>query len=119
MRQITYTRQWRPPFNSMCLATFFSIVVALILIVPMACDSPPVPSWIAGSYDVADGDDVVTLVYETAGVETLPLGCILPLPSSFNVSIASGPGAVHHFPPYQFTRGPPSQSTRGSAYPLP
>src|SRR5215467_4694059 len=99
MRRITYRRPRRPSVNSMRLAMFLSIVVALILIVPMALASPPDPSWIAGIYDGADGDDVVTLVYETAGVATLPLGYILPLPSSSNVSLASRLGAVHGFSP--------------------
>src|SRR5215467_1985651 len=111
MRRMTYPRQWGLASSSIRLATFPSIVVTLILIAPIAFASPPDPSWIAGIYDGADGDDVVTLVYETAGVEAVSLGSILPLPRASNVSLASGPGAVHGFPLHQFTRGPPSPST--------
>src|SRR5262252_7439107 len=111
MRRMTYPRQWGLASSSIRLATFPSIVVTLILIAPIAFASPPDPSWIAGIYDGADGDDVVTLVYETAGVEAVSLGSILPLPRASNVSLASGPAAVHGFPLHQFTRGPPSPST--------
>jgi len=69
-----YPRRWKLAFSSMQLATFFSIIAALILIAPIAFASPPDPSWIAGIYDDADGDDVVTLVYETAGIEGVSLG---------------------------------------------
>src|SRR5262249_26830815 len=110
MRRMTYPRQWGLAFSSIRLATFLSIVVTLILIAPIAFASPPDPSWIAGIYDGADGDDVVALVYETAGVEAVSLGSILSLPRASNISLASGPGAVHGFPLHQFTRGPPSPS---------
>src|SRR5262249_3835035 len=92
------------PFSSMRLATFFSIIVALILIAPIAFASPPDPSWIAGVYDGADGDDVVTLVYETAGIEGVSLGSLLALSCASNVSLASGADHVHGFPLYRFTR---------------
>src|SRR5215831_10655851 len=111
MRRMTYPRQWGLAFSSMRLATFPFIVVPLILIAPMAFASPPDPAWIAGIYDGADGDDVVTLVYETAGVAAASLESFLPLPRASTVSLASGPGAVHGFPLHQFTRGPPSPST--------
>jgi len=41
-----------------------SIVVTLILLPAIAFASPPDPSWIAGIYDGADGDDIVSLAYE-------------------------------------------------------
>jgi len=63
---MTYPQQWRRTVSTMRLATVLSIVVPLILITPLAFASPPDPSWIAGIYDGADGDDVVTLLYEIA-----------------------------------------------------
>jgi hypothetical protein len=113
MRQITYLRERRRSSRSMQLAAFLSIVGALILTAPIALASPPDPSWIAGIYDGADGDDVVTLVYETAGVEAVSLGSVLPLPRSSNVSIVSGPRAIRGFAPHQFSRGPPTPSALG------
>ena|SRR5215471_626752 len=68
---------------------------------------PSDPSWVAGIYDGADGDDVVSLIYDTAGVEAVPLGSVLPLRGSFTVLPVSSPGAIHGFPLHQFTRGPP------------
>jgi len=109
-----YPRRWKLAFSSMQLATFFSIIAALILIAPIAFASPPDPAWIAGIYDDADGDDVVTLVYETAGIEGVSLGSVLPLSRASNVSLALGADPVHGFPLYQFTRGPPSPSLSSS-----
>src|SRR5215472_4131976 len=40
-------------------------IVALILLPAIAFASPTDPSWIAGIYDGADGDDIVSLVDDT------------------------------------------------------
>jgi hypothetical protein len=40
-------------------------IVAMILLPAIAFASPPDPSWIAGIYDGADGDDIVSLVDDT------------------------------------------------------
>src|SRR5215470_2482539 len=48
------------------IAAALPIVLALLLLPPLAFASPPDPSWVAGFYDGADGDDVVSLVYETS-----------------------------------------------------
>ena len=95
---------WRAIFPSL------PIVMALVLLPAIAFSSPPDPSWIAGIYDGADGDDVVTSVYETAGVGAAWLGFVLPLSRSSNASLVSGPGTILGFPPQQFTRGPPPLS---------
>src|SRR5262250_843034 len=79
MRRTTYAPQWRLPCSSMRLATFPFSVRMPILILPFALANHPDPSWIAGVYDGADGDDVATLVYETAGVEAVSLGSDLSL----------------------------------------
>ena len=54
------------------ISTFLPIVVALILLPPIAFANPPDPSWIAGIYDGADSDDIETLVYETAATNPNP-----------------------------------------------
>jgi len=63
-------QQMRPaePSHSLrrVVSIFLPIVLALILLPVMAFASPPDPSWIAGIYDGADGDDIVNLVYETS-----------------------------------------------------
>src|SRR5262249_18268357 len=69
--------------------------------------SPPDPSWIAGIYDGADGDDIVSLVYETAGVEAASTGPVPPLPRSSEIPTVSTPSTIHGLPACQFTRGPP------------
>ena len=108
---MTYVRQCKPSCKSMQLVTFLSITVALILIAPIALASPPDPLWVAGIYDGADGDDVVSLVYDTAGVEAVPLGSVLPLLGSSTVVPVSSPGTIHAFPLHQFPRGPPFSSS--------
>lgn len=107
---MTYSRPWKLSSNSMRLATRLSITVALILVAPIALASPPDPSWAAGIYDGADGDDVVSLIYDTAGVEAVTLGSVLPLRGSSTVLPVSSPEAIHGFPLHQFPRGPPFSS---------
>jgi len=55
-------------------------VVALILLPAIAFASPPDPSWIAGIFDGGDGDDIVTLLYETAAADTAVRPHVAPLP---------------------------------------
>jgi len=115
MRSVPCPRQQAAP-TVLCRSTSrvrftpLPVVLALILLPAIAFASPPDPSWIAGIYDGADGDDVVSFVYETAGVRAAWLGSVLPLFRSSNASLVSGPGTIHGFPPHQFTRGPPPPS---------
>ena len=113
MRRIAYSRLSRLPFSLIRIATFLSIVVALILIVPIACASPPDPSWIAGIYDGADGDDIMAFEYEPVagvGVSEQPS---LSSPRLSKRFLVSGPSRnVAGGPAIQFTRGPPSSVTR-------
>ena len=109
MRRITYPLPCRLPFSSMRLATFLFSVVMLILILPFALATHPDPSWIAGVYDGADGDDVVTLVYETAGVEAVSLRSDLSLPCSSIGSSYQDPAlSMACLPRERITRGPPA-----------
>jgi len=72
----------RPPRSiGRAISTVFPIAVILILLPPIAFASPPDPSWIAGIYDGGDGDDIVTLVYETSGSDAPALSHMLPPPS--------------------------------------
>jgi len=69
-----------PHFMRQPPAAFLPIIVALILLPAIAFASPPDPSWIAGIYDGADGDDIVSLVYETAAAHAAERLYIGPLP---------------------------------------
>jgi len=108
MRSGSCPRQEMPPTEpsrSMwrAMATSLPIAAALILLPSIAFASPPDPSWIAGIYDGADGDDIVTLVYETAAsnpamfVHGAPLPCLSDMPPE---SIVRG------FPVDRVTPGP-------------
>ena len=89
-------------------STLLPVVLALILLPAVAFASPPDPSWIAGIYDGADGDDIVSLVYETVGVEAASTGPVPPLPRSSEISIVPSPSTIHGLPACQLTRAPPA-----------
>src|SRR5215813_10242904 len=90
-------------------ATFpsFPVVLVLILLPAIAFASPPDQLWIAGIYDGADGDESVTLVYETAGVEATPTRPVPLLPRSFEILLVSSPSSVHSPAACPSTRAPP------------
>ena len=87
--------------------TSLPVVVALFLLPAIAFASPPDQLWIAGIYDGADGDDIVTLVYETAGVEAATTRPVPLLPRSSEISLVSVPSTIHGLSACQFTRVPP------------
>jgi hypothetical protein len=81
------------------------IVLALILLPTLAFASPPDPSWVAGFYDGADGDEIVSLVYETSAANDTALSHVGPLPCLLEMSLE---GIVCNIPDRHFTRGPRS-----------
>ena len=85
------------------IAAALPIVLALMLLPPLAFASPPDPSWVAGFYDGADGDDVVSLVYETSAANApgpSHVGLLHYLPG------ISPEGIVRSVPGNCFTPGP-------------
>src|SRR5262249_27653178 len=73
------------------ISTSLPIVLTVILLPAIALASPPDPSWIAGIYDSADGDDIVSLVYETSAASApapSPVGPLPCLPGIFLEGIA-------------------------------
>src|SRR5215813_2119027 len=81
------------------------IVLALILLPVIAWAIPVDPSWIAGIYDDADGDDIVSLVSETFAANTAPPSHLGPLPYLLKVSLEDIGRTV---PDRYVTRGPRS-----------
>ena len=68
------------------------VLVALLILVPLAHTSPPDAMWIAGIYDAADYDDVILAA---AAMESLPHeGPILEGPVSLVASIVPAAGAA-------------------------
>src|SRR5215475_15995075 len=63
------------------------IVLALMLLPLLAFASPPDPSWVAGFYDGADGDDIVSLVYETSAANQTVPSHLGPLPCLLAVCV--------------------------------
>ena len=87
------------------IAAALPVVLTLILLPPLAFASPPDPSWVAGFYDGADGDDVVNLIYETSAANQTALSHLDPLPCLLDLYLD---GIVRHVPDRDFTRGPRS-----------
>jgi hypothetical protein len=81
------------------------IVLALILLPVIAFAVPPDPSWIAGIYDGADGDDIVSLIYETSAANTAAPSPLGPLPCLPKMSLED---IGRNVPDRYFTRGPRS-----------
>ena len=102
-------RQLLPPGPShstrRAITASLPIVLALILLPAIAFASPPDPSWVAGIFDGADGDDVVSLVYETSAAHAAALSHLGPLPCLLGISLE---GIVHGVRGRRFTRGPRS-----------
>ena len=82
-----------------------STIVALIVLPVIAFASPPDPSWSVGFYDGADGDDVITLVYEIAAVDLVAPAQVALLRCLREVSLD---GIVRGLPGCCFTLGPRS-----------
>ena len=95
------------PLGSMrrAIATALPIVLALILLPPLAFASPPDPSWVAGFYDGADGDDIVSLVYETSAANAAAPPHLGPLPCMLKIFPE---GIVRNVAASRFTHGPRS-----------
>src|SRR5215472_4056130 len=87
--------------------TSLPVVMVLILLPAIAFASPPDQLWIAGIYDGADGDESVTLVYETAGVEATPTRSVPLLTRSSEILLVSSPSSAHSPAACPSTRGPP------------
>jgi len=110
MRSGSRPRPQTPPtFPYRCTnrvsCTLLPVLLALILLPAIAFASPPDPSWIAGIYDGADGDDIVSLVYETSAAnQTVPLH-LGPLPCLLAVCVD---GIARYVPDGHFIRGPRS-----------
>ena len=81
------------------------IVLAVILLPVIAFASPADPSWIAGVYDGADGDDVVSLVYETSAANTAVPSHLGPHPCMLAISLED---IGRNVPDRYCTRGPRS-----------
>src|SRR5215471_11012235 len=87
------------------LVTFIPVFVVLILLPPIAFASPPDPSWIAGIYDGDDGDDIVSLVYETSAASAAAPAHVGPLPCLLAIFLG---GSDRSHSSSGYTRGPRS-----------
>jgi len=111
MRSGSGPRQELPPpspsraTRRVLLTSPLLIVFALILLPAIAFASPPDQSWAAGIFDGADGDDIVSLVYETSAASPATPSHLGPRPCLLEISrdrIARNADGG------RFTRGPRS-----------
>lgn len=84
-----------------------SIAVALVLLPAIAFASPPDPSWIVGIYDDADGDDIVTLIAQTAAAVATSLVQISPPIRLLETPSGLAHGNVQLLQADHHPRGPP------------
>src|SRR5262249_49902328 len=89
-------------------------IVALILLPAIAFASPPDPSWIAGIYDGTDGDDVVSLVYDTAAAHAADGSHITARPCLKDLALES---IARVFLSHRFARKPRAPPVPASAIP--
>ena len=107
-------RHWKPLMAQSCAtkskqaSRILLIAIALAFLPALAFASPPDPSWIVGIYDGADGDDIVTLVADTAAANApLLLQNPPPLPLS-QTPLGLGSVAFQRLHPDLQPRAPPS-----------
>ena len=81
------------------------IVLALMLLPAIAFAIPADPSWIAGVYDGAGGDDIVSLVYDASAANTAPPSHLGPLLCLLEMSLED---LGRNVPDRYVTRGPRS-----------
>src|SRR5215471_15940307 len=93
------------------IAAALPVVLALILLPPLAFASPPDPLWVAGFYDGADGDDVVSLIYETSAASAAEPAHFAPLPCLVEMYVDA---IIHNVSDCHFTHGPRSPPLRRS-----
>ena len=86
MRDSSCPRQQTPPIvvcrsKNHVSSILLPVVLGLIVLPAIAFASPPDPSWIAGIYDGADGDEIVNLIYETSAAGAAVSSYIRPRPA--------------------------------------
>jgi len=90
--------------------TFLPVIVVLVLLPLIAFASAPDPAWITGVYDGVDGDDIVCMVDDIAGLN-LELPSALPqLHCSFHQGLVSRSEISSGFSSGPASRGPPRPS---------
>jgi len=87
------------------IATALPIVLVLLLLPSLALASPPDPSWVTGFYDGADGDEIVSLVYDTSAASAAAPSHFGPLRRPLEMSLES---IARNVPEHHFTFGPRS-----------
>jgi hypothetical protein len=67
----------------------FGLVVSLVVLPSLCHASPPDPTWVAGLYDDADHDDVVTEVVGMVATPTADTPCVVE-----PVATGTGPAVI-------------------------
>jgi len=78
--------------------TVASLHLVLLALVPLAYASPPDPLWIAGIYDAADYDDVITIA---SGIDGTSMA-MLTIEQPFSITV----GRLLHVTPVVLGRAP-------------
>ena len=90
--------------------TFLPVIVTLVLLPLIAFASVPDPAWITGIFDGVDGDDVVTMVDDIAGLDLESPSALPQLHYSFHQGLVSRSEISSGFSSEPASRGPPRPS---------
>ena len=86
--------------------TFLPVIVTLVLLPLIAFASAPDPAWITGIYDGVDGDDIVTMVDDIAGLDLELPSALSQLHCSFHQGLVSRSEISSAFSSGPTSRGP-------------
>src|SRR5215831_13672856 len=102
-------RRYMPPSHSVRARLFplLVVVVAVLLVPAIAFANSSDPGWLEGTYNDADGDDIVA-------TEAACLSNMSPPPHFFRAAFTLRPSMTSFRPANRFTRGPPLRPAYGS-----
>ena len=105
-----------PPSHSVRARLFplLVVVVAVLLVPAIAFANSSDPGWLEGTYNDADGDDLLSLVDDIVATEAACLSNMSPPPHFFRAAFTLRPSMTAFRPANRFTRGPPLRPAYGS-----
>ena len=101
-------------------AAFLAVLLLVVLPKPIAFASPPDPTWIAGIYDGADGDDILGRTAERVASDNVGAFEALAPARRPETPMTGVDRGYRHRQPTVAARGPPLPASRaGSCSPSP
>src|SRR5262249_57678900 len=101
-------RRYMPPSHSVRARLFplLVVVVAVLLVPAIAFANSSDPGWLEGTYNDADGDDLLSLVDDIVATEAACLSNMSPPPHFFRSAVTLLPTLTSFCPPHTFPPTP-------------